>query len=191
MSNVPTNLDLQNVLRDRLQEKIRASFVDLIPEEAFNSMVDAATEEFLKGPRRYRFKTSHEWLPASDPRNTSGSSGYQTIEVPHTDEKYNVYADVNTLPGMIYAELVTKAREGLKEVIANDPRFQQTWDPSSGQMLLPIINQIVGDNAQAFMRALMGGILSSAMCNTINAIRTENQMPGSYVAPMITVPPGL
>ena len=58
-------------------------------------------------------------------------------------------------------------------------------------MLLPIINQIVGDNAQAFMRALMGGILSSAMCNTINAIRTENQMPGSYVAPMITVPPGL
>ena len=186
-----TAADLQNLLRERLQAKIKTSFVELIPEELFDGMVDAATDEFLKGPRSKRFQQGHEWLRAEDPRNTTGKDGYCTFEKPIIDEKYNVYADTNTLPGMIYAELVARAREGLREALNADERFQQKWDPATQQMFLPIINQIVGDNAQAFMRALMGGILNSAMCNTINAIRSENQMPGGYMPPPITVPPGV
>ena len=46
--------DLQSLLRDRLQAKIKTSFVELIPEELFNAMLDSATDEFLHGPRSKR-----------------------------------------------------------------------------------------------------------------------------------------
>ena len=177
-----TAADLQNLLRDRLQAKIKTSFVELIPEELFNGMVDAATDEFLKGPRSKRFKTEHQYLSASDERNTTGRSGYVTFETPYTDEKYNVYADPNTLPGMIYAQLVAIAKDNLKAMLANDPMFKEEWDANAQQMVMPIVNQIVGDNALAFMRALMGNVVSSAMTGTMNAIRNDNGM-GVYMPP--------
>ena len=182
-----TAADLQNLLRDRLQAKIKHSFVELIPEELFNGMLDAAMDEFLHGPRSKRFKTTHEYLSANDERNTTGRSGYCTFETPYVDDKYNVYADPNTLPGMVYAQLVTMAKDNLKAMLANDPRFKEEWNMDTQQMVMPIINEIIGDNAQAFMRALMGGIVGAAMISTVNAIRNDNGM-GSYCPPPMRPP---
>ena len=187
MSNVPsttTASDLQNLLRDRLQAKIKTSFVELIPEELFNGMLDAAMDEFLNGPRSKRFRSESVYITKDDPRNTTGSAGYVTIEKPCVDEKYNVYADTNTLPGMVYAQLVVMAKDNLKTMLANDPRFKEEWDVNAQQIVMPIVNQIIGDNALAFMRALMGSVVSAAMMSTVNAIRNDNGM-GGYMPPPV------
>ena len=74
------------------------------------------------------------------------------------------------------------AKDNLKTMLANDPRFKEEWDANNQQVVLPIVNQIIGDNALAFMRALMGSVVSSAMMGTISAIRNDNGM-GGYVPP--------
>ena len=176
---------LQTLLRDRLQEKIKTSFVDLIPEELFNGMLDAATDEFLNGPRSKRFKTDHQYLSAEDARNTTGKSGYVTFEKPCVDDKYNVYSDTNTLPGMVYAEIVAMAKAKVTDLVTNDERFQQHWDVNTGNTVVPIIDKIVGDNAQAFMRAMMSQVVGWSVSQAINQMRNGNNM-GSYVPP----PPG-
>ncbi len=177
-----TAADLQNLLRDRLQAKIKHSFVELIPEELFSGMLDAAMDEFLNGPRSKRFKQDSVYLSADDARNTTGKSGYVSIEVPFVDDKYNVFADPNTLPGMIYLELVALAKANVKEVINKDPRFTQQYDANSGDYIMPIVNQIVGDNAVAFVQALMRNVVGYSIGAAINGIRNENGM-GSYVPP--------
>ena len=177
-----TAADLQNLLRDRLQAKIKHSFVELIPEELFNGMLDAAMDEFLHGPRSKRFKTTHEYLSANDERNTTGRSGYCTFETPYVDDKYNVYADPNTLPGMIYLELVASAKANVKEIISKDPRFVQQYDANSGDYITPIIEKIIGDNATAFIQALMRNVVGYSIASAIQGIRNDNGM-GSYVPP--------
>jgi hypothetical protein len=176
---------LQNLLRDRLQEKIKSSFIELIPEQLFNGMLDAATDEFLHGPRSKRFKTETQYLGRDDERNTTGQAGYASFEKPCIDEKYNVYADTNTLPGMVYAEIVAMAKAKVTELVAGDERFQQHWDCNTGNTVVPIIDKIVGDNAQAFMRAMMSQVVGWSVSQAINQMRSGNNM-GSYVPP----PPG-
>jgi hypothetical protein len=176
---------LQNLLRDRLQEKIKSSFIELIPEQLFNGMLDAATDEFLNGPRSKRFKTDHQYLSADDARNPTGKSGYVSFEKPTVDEKYNVYADTNTLPGMVYAEIVAMAKAKITELVAGDERFQQHWDCNTSNTVVPIIDKIVGDNAQAFMRAMMSQVVGWSVSQAINQMRSGNNM-NSYVPP----PPG-
>jgi hypothetical protein len=177
-----TAADLQNLLRDRLQAKIKHSFVELIPEELFTGMLDAAMDEFLNGPRSKRFKQSHQYLPASDERNTTGKAGYVYFEEPFVDEKYNVFADANTLPGMIYLELVAQAKANVKQVISNDPRFTQQYDPNTGDYITPIIEKVVGDNAVAFVQALMRNVVGYSVAASINNMRSDNGM-GGYVPP--------
>ena len=177
---------LHEILRERLQDKIKASFIELIPEELFNGMLDSAVDEFLHGPRRHRFRSRHEWLPADDVRNTTGKSGYCSFEEPFVDEKYNVYADPNTLPGMVYAELVGTAKSRVAEAVKAHPGLQQQPDADTGNLIVPIVSQIVGDNAAAFMRALMTGVVSWTVSQAVNNMRAGVNMPG-YVPP----PPGL
>ena len=177
-----TAADLQNLLRDRLQAKIKTSFIELIPEELFNGMLDAAMDEFLNGPRSKRFRADSVYMSADDERNTTGKSGYVTIEKPFIDDKYNVYADPNTLPGMIYLELVATAKANVKEIIGKDPRFTQQYDPNAGDYITPIIEQIIGDNAAAFIQALMRNVVGYSIASAVQSIRNENGM-GGYVPP--------
>lgn len=179
------NTSLQAAIRDKLADKIKTGFVELIPQEAFNGLLDAAVDEFLRGPRKHRFRTQHQYLLKDDARNTTGEPGYCTFEEPFTDPNYNVFADKNTLPGMIYLELVAIAQKAVPEGIAKDERFQQTWDADVQTMVVPILDKIVQDNAQAFMRAMIGGIVQHTMVESINNMRNGNNM-ASYCPP----PPG-
>jgi hypothetical protein len=179
------NTSLQAAIRDKLADKIKTGFVELIPQEAFNGLLDAAVDEFLRGPRKHRFRTQHQYLSKDDARNTTGEPGYCTFEEPFTDPNYNVFADKNTLPGMIYLELVAIAQKAVPEGIAKDERFQQTWDADVQTMVVPILDKIVQDNAQAFMRAMIGGIVQHTMVQSINNMRNGNNM-----APYCPPPPG-
>jgi hypothetical protein len=180
------NTSLQAAIRDKLADKIKTGFVELIPQEAFNGLLDAAVDEFLRGPRKHRSRTQHQYLSKDDARNTTGEPGYCTFEEPFTDPNYNVFADKNTLPGMIYLELVAIAQKAVPEGIAKDERFQQTWDADVQTMVVPILDKIVQDNAQAFMRAMIGGIVQHTMVQSINNMRNGNNM-----APYCPPPPGL
>ena len=179
------NTSLQAAIRDKLADKIKTGFVELIPQETFNGMLDAAVDEFLHGPRKHRFRTQHQYLSASDARNTTGQSGYCTFEEPFSNPSYNVFADKNTLPGMIYLELVGIAQKAVPESLAKDERFQQTWDSDVQAMVVPILNQIVQDNAQAFMRAMIGNIVNFTLAETINQMRAGNNMNSYYPPPPV------
>ena len=185
MSNVITTGGMsavQEALKEKLSERLKVGFIELIPQEAFDAMTDAAIDEFLHGPRSKRFKSESVYMSKDDERNTTGQNGYVWVEKPFVDEKYNVFADPNTLPGMIYLELVAKVKENLKGIIDGDSRFSQQYDANSGDYVMPIINQIVGDNAVAFIQALMRNVVGYSVAAAINGIRNENGM-GGYVPP--------
>jgi hypothetical protein len=83
---------------------------------------------------------------------------------------------------MIYLELVANAKANVKEIINKDPRFTQQYDANSGDYVTPIIDQIVGDNAVAFVQALMRNVVGYSIASAIQGIRNDNGM-GGYVPP--------
>lgn len=178
--------NLQSIIQKRVTDSIRGNFAELIPDEAFAQMVASATDEFLNGARHHRFTIREVYLNASDPRNTTGKAGYARVEEPKENSTYSAVADPSTLPGMIYLELVKLATAGIKEILEKDERFKIQYDPDTGTQYIEIVNKIVGDNAAAFMRALMSNIVQWNVMQSVNSMRQSNGMP-NYIP---SVPPG-
>lgn len=172
-------------IREKLSAKLKTGFVELIPKEVFDKMTDLAIDEFVHGSKLKRYVRVSEWMDITNPNNPTGKSGH--IDVFKPDPKYNVVMDGNTLPGMIYLEIVKLAKENISKTINEDPQFKETYDQNVGHMIAPVISKIVEDNAAAFTRGLMTNIVNYTMMSAVNSMRQSNGM-GNYI-PTIPVPP--
>jgi hypothetical protein len=168
-------------IREKLASNMRTGFVELVPQEVFDKMTDLAIDEFVNGPRSKRFKANSLYLGPEDPRNTTGKHGYVTVEVPIAD--YNPVADKTTLPGMIFEEISNKAKENIAETLKNMPEFNTKYDADVGRNIVPLITDIVANNAGAFMTAMMNGVIQHTFIEAINAMRNGNGM-NSYSHPL-------
>ena len=171
-------------VREKLSERLKTGFIELIPQEAFNTMTDLAIDEFVNGPKNERFIIDRVYLSVDDERNTTGSAGYVQIKKPN--DKYNPVSDSKTLPGMIYLELVKLAKENISKAVNEDKRFTSMYDVNVGNQVVPILNTIVKDNAAAFMQALMNNVVHFTLNSAINSLRNSQNM-STYIPPP---PPG-
>lgn len=156
-------------VREKLSERLKTGFIELIPQEIFDKMTDMAIDEFVNGPRNKRFKMSSEYMDSNDPRNTTGKYGYVTIEVPVAD--YSPISDPKTLPGMIYLELVERAKKSVSEALNSDERFQDKYNVDLQQNITPILNDIIRDNAPVFMAGLVQQLVQHTLGHAINSMR--------------------
>jgi hypothetical protein len=113
---------LHDVLKIKLADRIKTGFVDLLPAEAFDKMVEGALDEFLNGPRHKRFNKRRDWRANG---GENGKGGYVEYEEPIENNKYSPAEDSNTLPGMIYVELKLMASEMIKDSLNGDERFKE------------------------------------------------------------------
>ena len=170
MSNtaISTNNDYIAVLQKRLSDKIKASFIELIPEEQFDAMVNNAMDEIMNGPKKARFvmKSIYE--------------GNRYVDKLVPIEGYNVLLDKETVPGMIYAELHDQAKQAVLKVMAR-PEYSNAFDnPEMQDKIEKGIAQVVTENPDVFMKSLISGIIRSAMNTTLNELRNNNQRIGIY-----------
>ena len=168
-------------IREKLSQKVKTGFLELIPQEMFDNMADLAIDEFINGPRSKRFNKVRTFLQVDDERNKTGSAGYFIIEEPVKD--YNAVSDSSTLPGIIYLEIVKMAKENITKIFKEDPRFIAKYDSEVGDNIVPIINEIVGNNTEAFIRSLMTNIVNFTMVQAINQLRNSENM-NSYIPPV-------
>lgn len=182
----PTPEDpIMAAIREKLSEKLKTGFVELIPKEVFDKMTDLAIDDFVNGSKSERLIREPVWMDASNPNNPTGKSGHFDVFKPNP--KYNVVMDKNTLPGMIYLEIVKLAKENISKAVNEDPQFKETYDQNVGHMIAPVIAKIVEDNAAAFTRGLMANIVNFTMISAVNGLRNSNGM-GNYI-PTVSVPP--
>lgn len=123
MSTDLLNLSSLDSLREKLRARMSGLIIDLIPEDKLDELTSIGLDEFINGPRAYRFQTSTEYLLSDDPRNTTGKDGFVSFlkELPapmKNNQPYIVAQDPNTLPGIIASimrdiakEMVTKRLE--------------------------------------------------------------------------------
>lgn len=167
LANMSTgNVSLHEMLQKRISERIRSNFVELLPQEAFDKMVDVAMDEFIHGPRAKRF--FHE---ATYPDGFNNPP--VMVEKPRAPDRdgklYNPVDDPDTLPGMIMAELRKTGREKLATIMQG-PEFQVIWNGSE-DVASETVKQMIGANAQMFVQAMFSGIVGRAVMEMGNNIR--------------------
>lgn len=168
-------------IREKLSSRLKVGFIELIPEEIFTKMTDLAIDDFVNGPRNKRFKIESIWMGSDNPLNTTGKANYVKVETPTND--YNPVSDPTTLPGMIYLELVALAKVSISKTIKEDPRFKETYDQNISSTIIPILDEIVSNNTEAFVRSLMSNIVNFTMSSAINNLRNTQGM-GNYIPPV-------
>jgi hypothetical protein len=136
-----------DTLQAKVSEKIKSSFLELIPEETFDSMVASAMHEFVNGTAWAKEKMQHKvWDPVQ---------GIQ-IWAP-----YNPTQDPDTLPGMIMGELKAEAKKRLIEIMSA-PEYQNIWKGSE-QVAGKAISDIVANNSEQFVAALFGELVGKVL----------------------------
>ncbi len=154
-------LTIQETFKAKIDEKVRESFMELIPDELISSLVSSALDTYINGPRDKRFESK----PVYDA--VTGRTTLQEV----TKTGYDPHNDPNTLPGMIYLQLFELGKSAIAKEFER-PEWQSRWD--NGQIIIPVINELVKDNADVFIQALLRSIVSSAMSNVISAIKQSN-----------------
>lgn len=182
LTNTPAEPSLHDIMRVKLSERIKSGFMDLIPEETFNQMIDAAVDDFINGPRHKRFRSESVYVTGDDYRNTTGKACYIMVETAIPKNEYNRVRDNSTLPGMIYEEIVKMAKDAIGKAVSEDSRLQQVYNNDIGAMVTPVIEQIITDNAAAFMRGLVNNIVQYTVGSSVNQMRQGNGM-NNYVPP--------
>ena len=160
--------DYAALLQQRISEKIKSGFIEMIPDAMFDEMVTKAMDELVNGPTKNRFVK----------KSVYQGNGYKEVMVPI--EGYNPLQDISTIPGMIYAELHSRAKAAVIATFAK-PEYSNIYSQGGLQDTIESgIAKIVTENADTFMKSLVSGIIRSAMANTMGALRNDNGKLGIY-----------
>ncbi len=170
-----------SAIREKLSERLKTGFIELIPQETFDKMTDLAIDEFVNGAQHKRFKKASGYLDKDHPNNNTGVTGHVEYMVPIVD--YSPVNDSSTLPGMIYLELVKLAKDSIADTLSKDERFNSKYDADLSMCIIPILNKIVSDNAPVFMQALMNNVVQYSVAQSINNLRSSQGM-GGYTPPV-------
>jgi len=134
-------LSVQETFKQRISGNLQNQFMDLMPPELLDELTDAAWDEFINGSPQKRH-----------------------------NRNYNPFQDPDTVKGMIMAEMREQTKQKIKEVFAR-PEWQNRWDSNSGSCVIEAVDEIVGNNADAFVQALFKQVVGGFMQNAIGNFR--------------------
>ena len=173
MNAIAKTDDYTSVLQKRLSDRIKANFIEMIPEEEFDKMLARAMDDLMNGPHNKRYVSKSIYVTKDDPRNNTGRDTYIDTVTPELAKDYNVMLDKNTIPGMIYADLFAKASKSVAAVLEK-PEWSNAWSDQSLQNNVEAgVSKIITENADVFMKSLMAGIIRTAMNNTLGVLRND------------------
>jgi hypothetical protein len=148
-------VDLAQIFRDRVMDTLKKQFMDLIPKDVFDAMVNKQLEEFLNGPRHKRFKKGQEYVGGK----------YVEVEVPIPECTYRPEDDPNTLPGMIKTEVVTQFKKVAADYIQHLNYTEQIMPHV--QSIDNVIAKTIRENTENFVTAMFQNVVGVAMSGTI------------------------
>ena len=132
MTTEVTTADYAALLQQRISDKIKSGFIEMMPDAMFDEMTTRAMDELINGPTKKRFEK----------KSVYQGNGYKEVVVPI--EGYNPLQDASTIPGMIYAELHARAKAAVVETFAK-PEYSNTYGPdavSYTHLTLPTIYSV-------------------------------------------------
>lgn len=160
-----TEISLQQKLQEKISDRIRSSFIDMIPQEEFDKMVAAALDEFINGPEAKRFDWKYPPGKYDGPRIKVPKS-YDLGQAP-----YNPINDPSTFSGMIMQELKEQGKKTLLDILSKEP-FMGIWS-NRGQEASTIVKQAIGENVNIFVEKLFGNLVQNAMMQMQQAIQNN------------------
>ena len=167
-------------LMEGVKDRIKATFVSLIPDELWDSMVEKEVYVFTTG----RIKMHHDYVGTVD-----GKAKYNDWEerIPYSqkpitdnwgNEKPGAVADISPLQKMIRELLRERFRKDLAEFLDSEEYhgiYLDYGQPQAGKA----VEELLVNNADTVFHSFMAGMLQSAIDNMRYHIRTTLQGGGN------------
>lgn len=142
MSNEVTTLsNAQATLKDRITDKLRTDFINLLSPEEIGALYDTAIDEFVNGPRSKRFQFGNGNFP---------------------NPEFNVFKCEGTLPYMIMQEITKMASETLKIAIEQGP-LKKDWNAEVGKHVNTQLQKMVEEKGAGLMSMMFANYLGDVM----------------------------
>lgn len=148
-------------LVDGVKDRIKATFVSLIPDDAWNSMVEKELYVFTTG----KIVVHHEYLCTDSDGNACYKDWEERIpydQKPITDNYGNILRgagdNISPLQKMIREELMNKFREDLKNYLNSD-QYNAVRDQYGFVQISKAIEEIMVKNSGAIFRSVMAGFM--------------------------------
>lgn len=149
-----------NKLMDGVKERIKSTFVSLIPDEVWSSMIERELYIFTTG----KIIPHHEYTGKSD---KDGNPIYKEWEerVPYSEQvKYNDWgriekpAEVSPLSAIIREELHKKFREDFEKFLHSE-EYQMTYDKYGKPVIAKAIEDILIKNSDTIFYNMVSSLM--------------------------------
>ena len=169
-------------LMDGVRDRIKATFVSLIPDDAWNNMVEKEIYIFTTG----RIVPHHERQGIDNEGNTIYKDWEERIpydQSPITDQWGNIKKgagnDISPLQKMIHEMLEEKFRADLKAYMESE-EYKGIWVGYGHPVASKAIEEILVANADTIFHNMIAGMLQSGFDFMKNNIMNSLAGNGSY-----------
>lgn len=150
-------------LMEGVKDRIKSTFVSLIPDDAWEKMVEKEIYVFTTGRIEYEQKCNY------DKKDENGNYVYEVIEkrIPYTCREIKdhwgrkEYDDISPLQKMIRDCLRQKFEEDLKAYL-NGEEYQATYDTYGAVQVGKAIEEVLINNTDTIFKNFMASIMQSA-----------------------------
>ena len=162
-------------LMDGVRDRIKSTFVCLIPDEAWNSMVEKEIYVFTTGTIETKSEYDYEH------KDENGHPTWKVWEErkPYTGKTITdnwgkvVGESISPLQKMIREELQAKFRENIKEYL-NGPDYQAVYDEYGAVEVGKAIEDVLIKNTDTIFKNFMASVMQKAFDDMRYRIQSNN-----------------
>lgn len=159
-------------LMEGVKDRIKATFVSLIPDDQWEKMVEKELYVFTKG----RIKIDRKWVDGSyqdiEVREDYKQQGFVNLENSKED-------DISPLQQMIREQLRETFKKNLTEFLASE-EYQGYWMQYGQPQVSKAVQEILTKNAETVFINFMAGMMQMAMDGMRNSILSQLQQNNGY-----------
>ena len=159
-------------LMEGVKDRIKATFVSLIPDDQWEKMVEKELYVFTEG----RIKIDRKWV----------DGGYQDIEVrePYKQQGFvnlenSREDDISPLQQMIREQLRETFKKNLTEFLGSE-EYRGYWMQYGQPQVSKAVQEILTKNAETVFINFMAGMMQMAMDGMRSSILSQLQQNGGY-----------
>ena len=154
-------------LMEGVKDRIKATFVSLIPDDQWEKMVEKELYVFTEG----RIKIDRKWV----------DGGYRDVEVrePYKQQGFvglenSKEDDISPLQQMIRTELREAFKKSLTDMLAS-PEYQGLWQQYGAPRASGAVREVLSKNAETAFINFMAGMMQMSLDNMRNNLLYDLQ----------------
>ena len=162
-------------LMDGVRDRIKSTFVSLIPDEAWNSMVEKEIYVFTTGTIETKCDTDF----SQKDENGNYMRKIYDVRTPYTGKTITdnwgkvVGESISPLQKMIREELQAKFRENIKEYL-NGPDYQAVYDQYGAVEVGKAIEDVLIKNTDTIFKNFMASVMQKAFDDMRYRVQSGN-----------------